>query len=145
MSDQIFIRELLLRTIIGVNEDERNVRQDVVIDVTLDVDTRAAGESDAVADTLSYSALAEDITALVEGSRFGLIEKLAAEIAALCLQHPLVQAAGWRCKSRAPCALPARRVSGSSGRGRRDQGSQSGRNPFCCIGPGRGRLWGPVA
>jgi FolB domain-containing protein len=93
MSDQIFIRELLLRTIIGVNEEERNVRQDVLIDVTLDVDTRAAGESDAVTDTVSYSALADGITALVEGSRFGLIEKLAAEIAALCLEYPLVEAA----------------------------------------------------
>jgi len=40
MSDQILIKNLFLRTIIGVNDDERSNRQDVLINLVLDVDTR---------------------------------------------------------------------------------------------------------
>ncbi len=85
MGDQIQIRDLLLRTIIGVNDDERRNRQDVLINITLDVDTRAAGRSDDLEQTVNYRSLAKQIIALVEGSQFYLVEKLAAEIVALCL------------------------------------------------------------
>ena len=50
MKDQIQIKNLLLRTIIGINEEERRNRQDVLINVTLFADTRPAGKSDEIAD-----------------------------------------------------------------------------------------------
>ena len=34
MSDQIQIQDLLLRTIIGINEEERRNRQDVLINIS---------------------------------------------------------------------------------------------------------------
>ena len=77
MADQIQIKDLLLRTIIGINEEERRARQDVLINIILYADTRAAGASD-------------DIQ-LVEESRFYLVEKLAAEIAKTCLEDPHVE------------------------------------------------------
>lgn len=90
MTDQIHIRDLHLRTIIGINDEERRDRQDVSINLVLDVDTHEAGSSDDIADALNYRTLTKRIVALVEGSQFYLIEKLAAEIARLCLQEPRI-------------------------------------------------------
>ncbi len=85
MRDVIEIHDLLLRTIIGVNDWERKDRQDVRINLRLFTDTRVAGQSDRLDDTLNYRALTKAVIALVEGSQFYLVEKLAEEIARLCV------------------------------------------------------------
>jgi D-erythro-7,8-dihydroneopterin triphosphate epimerase len=91
MHDRILIRNLLLRAVIGVNEDERRNVQDVVLNVTLEVDTRPAGRSDRIEDTVNYRTITKQIIAHVEGSRYYLVEKLAAEVARICLSHDGVQ------------------------------------------------------
>ena len=96
MTDQIQIKDLLLRAILGINEEERRNRQDVLINITLHADTRAAGRSDDIADAVNYRTLTKRIIALVEDSQFYLVEKLAAEIAALCLDDPRVEQADVR-------------------------------------------------
>lgn len=85
MPDQIIIKDLFLRTIIGVNDDERNNRQDVLINLILDTDTRKAGQSDQIDDTVNYRTITKAVIGLVEESHFFLVEKLAEEIARLCL------------------------------------------------------------
>jgi FolB domain-containing protein len=92
MTDTILIKDLLLRTIIGVNDDERDKVQDVLINVALQTDTRAAGASDRIEDAVNYRTVAKGIIGLVESSRYYLVEKMAEEIAKLCLAHPGVQA-----------------------------------------------------
>lgn len=91
MSDQILIRDLLLRTILGINDEERRSKQDVLINLTLYVDTTAAGLSDDIQDAVNYRTLTKQVIELVEGSQFYLVEKMCAQIAALCLQDPSVQ------------------------------------------------------
>lgn len=91
MADHILIRNLLLRAIIGVNDDERCNLQDVVLNITLETDTRAAGASDRLQDTVNYRTIAKQVTAHVEASSYYLVEKLAAEVARLCLGHEGVQ------------------------------------------------------
>lgn len=86
--DRIIIEDLRLRCIVGVNPDERTQDRDVNLCITLYADLRRAGSSDDLADTVDYSALERDVRALVEGSRFLLIERLAHEIAHFCLQRP---------------------------------------------------------
>jgi D-erythro-7,8-dihydroneopterin triphosphate epimerase len=93
MADQIQIKDLLLRAIIGVNEDERRSRQDVLINITLDVDTRAAGRSDDLNQTVNYRSLTKQVIQLVENSQFYLVEKLVAEIMTLCLADEHVASA----------------------------------------------------
>lgn len=93
MGDHIILRDLLFRAIIGVNPDERTHRQDVLVNLELEVDTRPAARSDDIADALDYSAVAKEVAALVDGSSFQLIERLAAEIAGLCLRDSRVMAA----------------------------------------------------
>ncbi|MBN1401363.1 MAG: dihydroneopterin aldolase [Anaerolineae bacterium] len=92
MTDTILIKDLLLRTIIGVNDDEREKVQDVLINVALQTDTRAAGASDRIQDAVNYRTVAKEIIELVERSRYYLVEKLAEEVAKLCLAYPGVQA-----------------------------------------------------
>jgi dihydroneopterin aldolase/2-amino-4-hydroxy-6-hydroxymethyldihydropteridine diphosphokinase len=96
MTDQIQIEDLLLRAIVGINDEERRNRQDVLINITLHADTRAAGQSDDIADAVNYRTLTKRIIVLVENSQFYLVEKLAAEIAALCLDDPRVERADVR-------------------------------------------------
>ena len=91
MTDQIAIKDLFLRTIIGINDDERNNRQDVLIHLVLETDTRAAGQSDDIADAVNYRTVTKQVIELVESSQFFLIEKLAEEIAKLCLAVGHVQ------------------------------------------------------
>ncbi len=91
MPDRIEIKGLLLRTVIGVNTDERHDRQDVLINLTLYTDTRPAGRSDELRDTLDYRALTKRVITLVEESRFYLVERLAAAIADLCLEDACVE------------------------------------------------------
>ncbi len=93
MDDRIYIQDLLLRTVIGVNDEERRDRQDVLIDVVLDVDTRAAGASDRIEDAFNYRTLTKQIIHLVEDSQFFLVEKMAAEVASLCLADARVRQA----------------------------------------------------
>jgi len=93
MTDQIQIKDLLLRTIIGINEEERLKRQDVLINIVLYADTRAAGASDAIEDAVNYRTITKRVIKRVEESEFYLVEKLAAEIAAICLEDPLVEGA----------------------------------------------------
>jgi dihydroneopterin aldolase/D-erythro-7,8-dihydroneopterin triphosphate epimerase len=90
MTDQIRINGLFLRTIIGINDDEREHKQDVLIDLVLDVDTRPAARSDRIEDAVNYRTIAKQVIDLVENSRFFLVERMAEEIAALCLRDARV-------------------------------------------------------
>jgi len=93
MADKVFVRDLLLRTIIGINDDERTKLQDVVINIEMTVDTRPAGDSDSIDDAINYRTITKQVVDLVEGSSYFLVEKLAEEISRLCLSDPRVQAA----------------------------------------------------
>lgn len=93
MTDQILIKDLLLRTIVGTKADERVNRQDVVINITLDVDLRVAGKSDTIEDTVNYRTITKEVIALVENSEFLLVEKLATEVARICLSDSRVAVA----------------------------------------------------
>lgn len=85
MTDRIIIKDLFLRTIIGINDDERSNRQDVLINLELETDTRAAGKSDRIEDAVNYKTITKQVIDLIEGSRYFLVEKMAEEIAHLCL------------------------------------------------------------
>lgn len=89
--DQIKIRNLHLRCIIGIQAWERKVLQDVMVDVVLFTDLSAAGGSDRIEDTINYKTLTKAMIAITESSRFFLVEALAERLAALCLQDERVR------------------------------------------------------
>jgi len=88
---KIHIQDLALRCIIGVFPEERRERQDVLINLSLECAWGDAARTDHIADTVDYKKLNKRIIALVEGSRFNLIEALAERIAETCLEDERVQ------------------------------------------------------
>ncbi|MBT3375740.1 MAG: dihydroneopterin aldolase [Lentisphaerae bacterium] len=88
--DKIHIRDLQLRCIIGINPEEREKKQDVIINITLSADLRQACRSDCIDDTVDYKTIKTEVAAMTEGSRFLLVERLADEIAAICLRDARV-------------------------------------------------------
>lgn len=112
MTDQILINDLFLRTIIGVNDDERTNRQDVLVNLALDVDTRPAARSDDIADAVNYRAIAKQVIELVEDSQYFLVERMADEIARVCLRDPRVMKV--RVRVEKPAALRFARSVGVS-------------------------------
>ena len=91
--DHIIIKDLLLRGIIGINDWERDKRQEILINITLSGDLRAAGESDKIEDAINYRTITKKIIRHVEESARYTVEALAADIAKLCLSAEGVQRA----------------------------------------------------
>ena len=89
--DKILIKDLLIRCILGVNDNERREKQDVLINIVLFADLRPSGHSDCLKDSVDYRAIKKQVVAMVETSQFCLVEALAEHIAELCLRHPRVQ------------------------------------------------------
>jgi FolB domain-containing protein len=87
VTDSIAIHELTVRTRGGVSEEERLSARPLIVNVTMSGDTRAAGISDELDDTIDYGVAIERIAAMVEGREWGLIEHVAEEIAGLVLQE----------------------------------------------------------
>jgi FolB domain-containing protein len=83
--DRIFIHDLELTCVIGLNESERAAPQRVLVDVSLFTDVRDVGRSDDRADILDYKAVAKAIAAYVEASEHYLVEALATAIARICV------------------------------------------------------------
>ena len=88
-TDLIHIKDLLLRTIIGINDDERRNKQDVLINITLTTDHTDAA-SDNIEDVVNYRTISKEIISLVEGSQFFLVEKMGLKIADICLKDERV-------------------------------------------------------
>jgi len=83
--DKIKIRNLLLRGIIGINEDERTNKQDILINLTLYTDFRKAALSDDIKDAVNYRSITKRIIKHVEDSADFLVEKLVSDIAQIIL------------------------------------------------------------
>ena len=86
----IRIKNLRLRTLIGIFDWERKHPQDVVINARIEFDGSQAARSDSIGDTVDYKEITKGIIGLVESSQFFLLEKLASEILKFILSHPQV-------------------------------------------------------
>jgi len=89
--DKTFIKDLLVRGVIGISEREREQPQDILINIVLFSDTSKAGVTDNIEDCVNYRTVAKKIITQVETvSRF-TVEALAADIVKLCLAEPGVK------------------------------------------------------
>lgn len=91
--DQIHLRGLRVFGHHGVADAERATGQEFVVDALLYADTAPAAETDDVARTVDWRALAERMAAIVAGESFSLVETLAAHLADECLRNERVHAA----------------------------------------------------
>lgn len=89
--DRLFIHGLRCTAHIGCKPEEQELPQALIIDVTLEVDTRPAAQADDLELTVNYAKLSKAIIRHCEESRVHLIETLAAQLASLIRQwSPLI-------------------------------------------------------
>jgi dihydroneopterin aldolase len=81
-TDEILLEGMRFYAYHGVNPEERALGQRFLVDVVMAVDLRRPGQSDNLADTVSYSDVYKVVRGIVEGEPRNLIEAVAAEIAA---------------------------------------------------------------
>jgi len=86
----IRIKDLRLRTHIGIKEDEIKNRQDVVINVVIRYRADKAVEFNHIEQALNYRTITKQIIALVEGHRFLLLERMTREVLNLVMSHDQV-------------------------------------------------------
>ncbi len=79
--DKVFLKALHATPVIGIYDWEREIRQDVYIDLTMATDVSKAGATDDIQYTLNYKSISDRIVEFANESRFGLIEALAENIA----------------------------------------------------------------
>lgn len=88
----IIIKGLRELGVHGVLPEEQTRPQPFEVDVELTADLSTAGESDALDDTIDYSAVCEAISRVVSSERYALLERLATRIAEVCRQDDRVTA-----------------------------------------------------
>lgn len=81
MPDKIILRGAQFHGKHGVSPEERIVGGRIIVDVEIEFDLTRAGETDAIADTISYSDVFKTIRHLVEDTESLLLEGLAHKIA----------------------------------------------------------------
>jgi FolB domain-containing protein len=84
--DKVFIKDLLVRGIIGINDWERENKQDVIINVTMFADLNKPGDSDDIEESPNYRTIAKMIISYVEQANRFTVEALANDVAKLCLE-----------------------------------------------------------
>ena len=90
MKDTIYIRDLRVETIIGIFGWEREVRQQISMDLDFEFDVSVPGKSDSIEDTLDYCHVINTVKDQITSANFSLIEKLAEVIAQKVLSFPKV-------------------------------------------------------
>ncbi len=89
--DQVLINNLLVRGILGINDDEREKPQDILINIVIYTDLNRAGVTDDIADTVNYRTIAKKVQKHAETAARFTVEALATDLANLCLEEPGVQ------------------------------------------------------
>jgi len=84
-TDRVLIEGLEVRTVIGIYDWEREIRQTVRLDLEMAWDITKAAQTDSIEDTLDYKSVSKRLIAFVESSSFGLIETLAEQCANILL------------------------------------------------------------
>ncbi|MHA6128559.1 dihydroneopterin triphosphate 2'-epimerase [Pseudomonas fluorescens group sp. PF-1] len=87
---RIRVKDLCLRTFIGINEDEILNKQDVLINLTILYAAQEAVRDNDIDHALNYRTITKAIIAHVEGNRFALLERLTQEILDLVMANESV-------------------------------------------------------
>ena len=102
---RVFVRGLAVEAEIGVYAHEIGVRQPLIVDIEVEVDTAGWRHLD---DTVNYEALVAHAAAIAASGHIGLVESYAHRLAEACLAEPRVARARVRVeKPRALGAGPA--------------------------------------
>jgi dihydroneopterin aldolase len=119
MADKIVIERLEFQGRCGITAEERRQPQPMAVDLELDCETRSAGGSDDLADTVDYAAVVDRIVNLGEQEICALLENLAEKmLTMLFTEFPVSRARLWLRKLAPPIAHTAGSVGIKVDRGR---------------------------
>jgi D-erythro-7,8-dihydroneopterin triphosphate epimerase len=82
----IYIKNLRLRTIIGIEDGERTHKQDIIINAQIEVNIDTPAQSDNINDAFNYKTITKKIIEFVESSDYFLLEKLVDQLLKLIMQ-----------------------------------------------------------
>ena len=83
----VFVRDLRFKTIVGCWDWERQLPQEVSIDLAMEWDISAAAAADDLAHALDYKAVSERVTEYVQEQQFVLVESAVAGIADMIISE----------------------------------------------------------
>jgi FolB domain-containing protein len=86
--DQVIIKDLLVRGVIGVNDWEREKPQEILINIVLFADLSKAGKSDNIDDSVNYRTISKKIQERAENAERLTVEALATDLVEICLTEP---------------------------------------------------------
>lgn len=86
MPDIVFIRGLHLSCIIGVYPEEKRAARELLLDLEIGCDCRAAGASDELEHALDYGRVCKAIRRELEDGHFDLVETVAERSARVVLE-----------------------------------------------------------
>jgi len=81
--DKVFLTALHTTPVIGIYDWEREIRQDVYIDLVMATDISKAAGSDDIQYALNYKSISDRVVEFSNSSSFGLIETLAEHVATI--------------------------------------------------------------
>ncbi len=85
--DIVFIQGLKIDTVIGIYDWERKIRQDIILDIKMSVDTKVASTTDHIDQALDYKAVSKRLIEFVQSSEFQLVETLAEKITQIIIKE----------------------------------------------------------
>ncbi|MEW3555546.1 dihydroneopterin triphosphate 2'-epimerase [Pseudomonas aeruginosa] len=88
---RIRVKDLRLRTFIGIKEEEILNKQDVLINLTILYPAADAVEVNDIEHELNYRTITKAIIRHVEENRFALLERMTQEILDLVMENPAVR------------------------------------------------------
>jgi len=91
--DKVFIKDLMVRGIIGISEKERSHPQDIVVNATLYTDISNGSSSDNIEGCVNYRTVAKAIISHIQNTSRHTVEALATDLADICLKIQKVQKA----------------------------------------------------
>jgi len=79
MNDKIFIEGIRINCLIGINPNEREIKQEIIINISIETDFSKV--SDNINNTINYSSVYKFVKKFVTESKYFLIETLGDELA----------------------------------------------------------------
>lgn len=88
--DKVFIKDLMVRGVIGISDRERSQPQDIVINAILFTDISRGAETDNIEECVNYRTVAKAIIKHIQEVSRYTVEALAEDIAKICLANEKV-------------------------------------------------------
>ena len=87
----IKIKNLRLKTILGVYEWEKDIQREIIINAIIQADINLSAKSDDIADTIDYDKIVTLMKNVVSSKHYNLIEKMVADILDIIMEDKRIK------------------------------------------------------